>query len=279
MQSITQSAASQRLREAERRLGIALTVKQGRSLVLSGAAEHLVSQASDAERALIEAEAQARWLDKASGTRWRLVVTIFDTFDFIPPFSEELRKLGISLSILHRAPEQVGALLASGLADALVTPAPLAPTGLPRIKLFTDELVAICSPRHPLAQAQSLGAEQIAEVRYLTYNDHPGVGFEYEQFFGPIGTMPGQIERFESLNSLVAMVAAGLGVSILPRYAVQPMVTLGQVLAIPLSNPTSLDWCLVHRSDKIAGLDISDLSELLLAVFRAGVQGEQATLS
>ena len=75
---MTQSAASQRLVQAERRLGVVLTTKNGRSVSLTSAALHLVHAGRHSERLLEAAEAEALWLDHRSAPTLMLAVGVHD---------------------------------------------------------------------------------------------------------------------------------------------------------------------------------------------------------
>ncbi len=263
-QNITQSAASQRLHEAERRLGIALTSKQGRSLTLTEAGQHLVAKAQKAEHILVTAESEALWIARASGRRLRLILTVFDRFDFLPQLVSMLSTQDITLSILRNDVDQAGTLLSDGFADLLLTPAPMAPLGFSSYTLFRDQLVGVCAPDHPLANHHILQPKTFIPERYLTYSDQPGSGFEYEQFFQPAGVMPGRVERIESVAMLTDVVASGHGVSILPALATRADADAGRIVSRPLSESTRLEWSLIYRP----GIDEIITAMKLVDIFR-----------
>ena len=77
--SISPSAASHRLKEAERRLGVGLTVAAGRSLRLTPAALHLAEVAEGARSSLRAAEETARWMASSASPTVRLALDFYDT--------------------------------------------------------------------------------------------------------------------------------------------------------------------------------------------------------
>ncbi len=87
---ITQSAASQRLVQAERRLGVALTAKNGRTVSLTLAALHLIQAGGQSERLLEAAEAEALWLDHSSAPTLRLAVGVHDSLWWLPQVLTDL---------------------------------------------------------------------------------------------------------------------------------------------------------------------------------------------
>ena len=75
---LTQSAATHQVKEAERRLGISLLVRRGRSVALTRAGESLADAAATCAPVLAEAEAKAQELGHGDAPRLRLAVGIQD---------------------------------------------------------------------------------------------------------------------------------------------------------------------------------------------------------
>lgn len=83
---ISASAASHRLKEAERRLGVALTTTEGRSIRLTAAGLHLAEVGEIAQRNLRSAEETARWMNSADRPAVRIALDFYDT----APWFEQL---------------------------------------------------------------------------------------------------------------------------------------------------------------------------------------------
>ena len=83
---ISASAASHRLKEAERRLGVALTTTEGRSIRLTAAGLHLAEVGEIARRNLRSAEETARWMNSADRPAVRIALDFYDT----APWFEQL---------------------------------------------------------------------------------------------------------------------------------------------------------------------------------------------
>src|SRR6056297_1898954 len=77
--NISPSAASHRLAEAERRLGIDLTTASGRSIALTPAGLHLAEVGDAAHRSLRSAEETARWMNSTERAAVRLAIDFYDT--------------------------------------------------------------------------------------------------------------------------------------------------------------------------------------------------------
>ena len=89
---VTPSALSHRIREAERRLGVSLYQKRGRSLrptvavdILANTAERLLSDLTQSERLAVASTEGVRHLI-------RLTVGVYNSFHWLPDFLSEFRK-------------------------------------------------------------------------------------------------------------------------------------------------------------------------------------------
>ncbi len=252
--AITQSAATQRLKEAERRLGFAVTERRGRRLALTPAAERLAAAAVAAEATLDLAEHEALWIAGAAGPSLRLLLGVFDASGWIPPLAARLAAGNppIALEVRRGEPETALARLAAGEADVMVAPfprghPPVLPPGLEHRPLFEDPLVAIMAPDDALASAASVTGAAVKGRDYITYGYVPEQGFEFDTVFRPGAGMPGRILRIESSTAIIDHVAAGRGVSVLSRWLVKDAVAAGRIVARPLEPTPVVRWALVAR--------------------------------
>ena len=129
-----------------------------------------------------------------------------------------------------------------------------------------DSFYFLCLDSHPLASREKLAVVDVI--------DEPVIGFESNSSIRQhldAAIYPRQWLRSRQVNSLSAaagLVAAGLGVTIVPTLALPQFARL-RLRAIPLALPLNeRDICLVRR----AGENPSIAAEAFLAVMRAGVQ-------
>jgi LysR family transcriptional regulator for metE and metH len=243
---ITQSAASQRLREAERRLGFPLTIRNGRTVALTQAAQRLVQAAYASERALDAAEADARWLGSSREPALQLAVDVHDACWWLPSVLAELNEdpHAAGIELVRSVAGDGLTMVLEGRADAVISPnvSAVAPRSH---HLFGDQLVAVVSTTHPLAQRASLTADDFVDADYVTYGTTPQAGFENATFFAPRRVWPKRILRIESISTLIDVVAAGWWTTVLPRWTVPAGPS---IVTIPLDPPPPpISWSLVTR--------------------------------
>ncbi|MEO0492675.1 MAG: LysR family transcriptional regulator [Actinomycetota bacterium] len=210
--NLSPSAASRRLHDAERCVGVALTRTDGRSLELTDAGRYLADAARDADRLLAEAEVAARWLDRGTVDPVRIGLAFHDTIAWaIDPDAPT--------EVLRTTERSWPGAVTDGTLDLVVEVGDVAP-GLERIPLATDRLVAVVAPDDRLAAGPPVDGPDLAEPTYYASSVEPRPGFEFEALFRPSGSSPGNIVRIESAAYALDLVAAGRGVTIQPSIVV-----------------------------------------------------------
>ena len=243
---ITQSAASQRLQQAERRFGFPLTVRVGRRLALTPAAKRLVEAADASERALTAGEVDAQWLSTAGKPALLIAIDVFDYTPWLTPaiveFGDNAETAGIEVV---RAPAgDAHRMLTDRRADVTLQAGPS--TGpLAARQLFDDDLVGVVGDASPLRDRRALAPDDFAGVDYVTYSTMPQAGFEQATFLGPSSAFPQRILRLESVTAIASLIATTTWCSILPNWMVD---TRSGVTTIPLEPaPPPIAWSLVRR--------------------------------
>jgi len=230
--STTQSALSHRLAEAERRLGIKL-FHRGPNRRLSptrdGLAVHQV-----ASRALGDLGRTERHLVRTNEPRIetiRIAVGSYDCYHWFPGFLRRVRDTMATIDLdLVAVGDEPGAALRGGDVDIVIAPG--RPEGALRlVELFDDELVLITDPNHHLCAADVVEAGDLAAETYLTYNSQPTPGFEYDRFFRPALEYPMVVRVVRQTSAITELVAAGVGVAILSRWALEPGLQAGRLSA------------------------------------------------
>ncbi len=229
--NLSQSAASRRLQEAERRLGIKLVVSEGRTVRLTASGRLLAETAIRVNRDVSEAEFAARWLDSGSAAPTIVGVGFFDRIGWMLP-SPDTHPYEL---VRSNGP------LARDASDAHVS-IDVVGNGQPsEHPLGADRLVAIAGVDHPLASMSVAAARELSQHRYLASRPDPRPGFELETVFLPSGHGPETIMRVESFSALLDLVASGVGVSIQPRLAVS-MLTRADIVVVELDRNVEVTW-------------------------------------
>lgn len=229
--NIGQPAVTKRLRALERCFDIDLMVREAGRLRLTGAGERVYAFARLVMDHQVELVGDLRQL-KAGGNRLRLAVTqsigehllpdlLLAFADAYPDYRIDSR-VGYSRTIHTR--------LATGLADlALTEIRPDHPDVLVQ-KWLEDELVLVCSPKHPRGDCELLAVAEIPQLSYVLRERESSMRITLDRALADIGIreLPIAME-VGSTDTIVEMLERGRHVSFLPRFAVAAAISNGQL--------------------------------------------------
>ena len=243
---VSASAASHRLKEAERRLGVALTTTEGRSIRLTAAGLHLAEVGEIAQRNLRSAEETARWMNSADRPAVRIALDFYDT----APWFEQLiglHDLPTDIDFLRVGHEQTAESVAQRVTDlGIVVLAAKTPEGN---VLSADHLVGVVRNDHPAAHRDELQPGDILDATYLTVGDRPTHGFEHHEFFEPAGVRPYRLRKVESLAMALRLIRSFGGITVQPALALRTP-PLDSLSVVRLAGaPIPVRWEIVLRNE------------------------------
>ncbi len=249
--NLTPSAITHRIREAERRLGLTLTMRFGNRLRLTVAGQRLAQSAERTVDEMLRAELDANRIGRGVTSIVRLGMGSYSFFHWLPAFLGYVASVdsGMQIDIDGSASRQPLALLHEGTVDIHLQPGGASGRDVISLPLFTDELVCILAPGHRLAGRDFIRAADLAEETHFTYSAVTQEGFEYDRFLRPEGQYPARLVTVASAHAIVELVSAGLGISILARWAVDPRILNKELVAARLGeNGLQLQWHVVMRN-------------------------------
>jgi LysR family transcriptional regulator, regulator for metE and metH len=274
---VTQSAASHRLREAERRLGVSLSQKVETGLELTAEGERLrrLGEKFLSELFRLEQEIEA----SASDARVlvRLGQATYSRYHWLPAFLDHLEanEAGLSVDLSGRATAHPLASLLDGSVDvSLVFGREPALSKFRSIKLGSDAIVAVLSKNHPLANEPVVNSLNMGDERFFTYPLTAEPGFDWITLLGAPAVPFRRLTPMPTPEAVIDLVRASFGVAIFSKWVVEPELADGTLIARPISEESvSLDWWCVRRA---SDPDDSPSARLASALATWSDQTEQA---
>ncbi|MFJ4186307.1 LysR family transcriptional regulator [Kitasatospora sp. NPDC089509] len=248
------SSVSEQLRTLELSLDVELFGRAPRGMTLTTAGERLLPWS----RRLLDQAEQARREVVAGRARIRLGALDTIAATHVPAVLARLAERRPELDVaLHTDTVRDGLLdrVAAGALEAalvLDTAGPLGdlgfalpPAPLDHLDLEPVPLALVAAPTHPLSAATTLGRADLRGQRLLV--DAPGCCFRLagERLLGTA------LERVRTGGVTVTRACAeqGLGIALLPDFAVQDALTSGTLVRLPL-DPPPLRLRLVWRTGR-----------------------------
>jgi len=262
---LTQSALSHQLRDIESRLGAALFLRVGKRLVLTPAGERLLATARDVLDRLDRTEQDIHQMGKARAGMLRLTTECYTCYHWLPPLLVRYRQRfpQVEVRIDVGATGRPLEMLLAGKLDLAIMSTPVRDRRLVSRPVFDDELVVVAARDHRFAKQTHVRLSDLRDETLYVYPPKEESRV-LQEVLVPSGHVPARVEEVMLTESIAELVKAGLGVSILARWAVQPLVDAGSIVIRPLTaRGLRRQWRAVMLKD-LAGADyIGEFIELL----------------
>jgi DNA-binding transcriptional LysR family regulator len=249
---VTQPTASMQLKEITQSIGMPVYEVVGKRVFLTEAGRELAETA----RAIAgEWEALRQKFDAMRGlTRGRLRVALVNTAQYFMPrllggFCQQHPEIDISLQVLNR--DGVVARLRDNLDDLYIMSMPPADIELEDDVFMPNPLLLVAAASHPLAKKRHLSLEKLATDRFILREPGSGTRMATEQLFDAHSFRPGLRMELGSNEAIRQAVAAGLGVAVLSRHALDIGQAKEEVVALDVQGfPLHSQWHVVSPRGK-----------------------------
>jgi len=239
---MTQPPLSQQIRQLEQEVGTPLFDRTGRGVALNDAGRAFLACAQDilqrAEAAVLTAQRAAR------GEVGELTLGFTESASFSGVVTELIRQYrqqypDVEMTLSQGDSETLVAQLRSGAIDAAFVRPPFAlDGGLAFTQLAQEPLMVALPLGHALARRKRLAPADLARERFILYSRKSGYGLSADIMAAcrQHGLNPLIGQRAPQLSSAVNLVAAGMGVAIVPA-SLRHLRPDGVVY-----RPFALDW-------------------------------------
>jgi DNA-binding transcriptional LysR family regulator len=121
-----------------------------------------------------------------------------------------------------------------------------------KAKVFlNDELIPICSPSHPLAGAKNVPLTELREEHFLMRESNSGTRQFADSCFAIRDFPIHPLWESTSTSALINAVAAGLGISILPKRMLEKQLSRQQISSFTIKDmDLKRHYCLVYHENK-----------------------------
>jgi DNA-binding transcriptional LysR family regulator len=270
--NLSQTALSHRMRKFEQDLGVALLTRTTRHVSLTAAGQELLPKARRVMEELTDSLVQLR----AHGTARpeTLAIGCLPTIatHYLPRI---LREFGashpsVSVRVYDNSALEIASLVQAGTAEFGLTIVSTNLRGLDIKPLLREPFVLLCPADHPFAKLKSITWSLLAGTPLIRVSPQTG---NRRLIDDALGRRRESLDwRFEvqHVATAVSMVLAGIGLTVVPRLAIDPAATPG-LAEVPLRHPqiTRTIGVLSRRNQPL-----SASGSALLAIIRRALKAQ-----
>ena len=236
--SITQSALSRRLQKLEVVVGARLLDRTSRRVGLTAVGEAFLPSARRVIRHMERAMTDIQDFVNLRGGTVSIASTRTVASTVLPPAIERYsaEHPGMKVRVLDGIGPGTSRFVLNGEAEFGVVLADNEPAELDVVPVLEDPYVLACHEDHPLADNEVVTWSELSSHRFVRMA--PGTGNErvLRRELEARGLLPDWVLEAQHLTSLMAFIERGLGVSAVPRIAVDAFRS-AQIAVRPLVDP------------------------------------------
>jgi DNA-binding transcriptional LysR family regulator len=248
---VSQPAISKMVRSLEEEIGVPLLVRARRRVTLTEAGQVVFDRAQGVLDAVRAIEEEVGELSAMRRGRLRVGLPPMVGMAFFPLVLAEFRRLhpGVTLELREQGARHIEALVRKGELDVGATVLPTDEATLATLPFVEDELWAVLHRDHPLAARSQLALSELEGHPFILHSPEFALHAHILDACRQCGFAPTVVSESSQWNFIVAMVAADVGVALLPGTICR---RLGprQVATVRITDPT-IPWnlALVWRRD------------------------------
>lgn len=253
MNGISQSAASQMLKQLEKSIGMKVLDSSKRPVVLTDAGRLYLELCRDVLRRYEDFRNSLDALRETTAGTIRVAaiysIGVSEMSELEREFST--RHPDASLEVEYLRPERVYEAVESDRADLGLVSYPEPSRDIKVIPWREEEMVVALSPFHPLASRTEIQPDDLNGVSFVGFDEELPIRRHIDRYLDSRGVSVHVTLHFDNLQSLKEAVVETRGVSILPGRLLLKELSLGRLVAVPLAGPRLFrPLGIVHRRRK-----------------------------
>jgi DNA-binding transcriptional LysR family regulator len=217
---LSQPALSQQIRSLEGEMEVPLLFRNRRRVELTAAGASFLPEARRLLASLDAAVATARRVHEGRSGRLRVGFVGSALLSIVPDVVQRFRaaRPDVELDLRERSTVDQVAALRAGDIDIGLAPLPIDDHGLETTVLVREPAVAVLPAGHELARLRRIGLRRLAAEPFVLFPRDQAPGF-HDRLIGGVaqhGAAPRVVQHATEMQTIVGLVAAGIGVSLVP---------------------------------------------------------------
>ncbi|MGB9179031.1 MAG: LysR family transcriptional regulator [Pyrinomonadaceae bacterium] len=237
--NLTQSAVSHQIKALESELGEPLFIRAKRGVKLTQAGAVALEYT---ERILDDAQTMQEQISGRAHSPVGRVRVAAATQAFVHLFANLFESFmrehaGVELTFRTTAStDQTVTDILNGAVDVGFASLPIYSPALKVTELFEDEIVLVVGHAHKLAQSETATVKEIERERLILFERGASIRRATENFFEQVGIRPALALESNDTYFIKLMVEHGLGISLLPSWAIRDEVSAGKLAQLSIEG-------------------------------------------
>lgn len=249
---ITQSAASQRVGQLEKRLGVTLLDRSVRPLSLTAAGELFLREVREILDRYDRLEHRLAALESQLSGEVSVIAIYSAGIDLLNEARSvfEARHPRVHVNVAYAHHERIYESVRGGRADLGILSFPDRSRDLTVVPLRDEEMVVVTRGGHALARhygAGPIGAADLEDVAMAAFEPALPVARHIRRYFKDQGVSPRIASTFDNVDTIKSAVEVTDHVALLPRRTVLREVAAGTLAAIDLHPPLARPMGIIRR--------------------------------
>ncbi|HEY3364461.1 MAG TPA: LysR family transcriptional regulator [Symbiobacteriaceae bacterium] len=253
---LTQPSVTARIQALEKELGQLLFERKPRGVRLTDAGRVLLPHA---ERVLLDmrkARQAVTDLESATGGTLTVGAALTTSTYTLPELLARFKAAypAVEVAVRTGRSQQIQQLVLEDTVQLGLVHSPVAGhADIETVPLYTEPIVLVMHPGHPLASRSEVNAEQIATEPFITSDKASGYWGLVEQFWAGAGFVPRVTMELDSIEATKRMVMCGLGLAMLPLSTVEGELKTSHLISVPIAGASHLNrlTLLIFRRGKV----------------------------
>jgi DNA-binding transcriptional LysR family regulator len=236
---LTQSAVSHQIKALETELGEPLFIRAKGGVRLSDAGKAALRHAESILDSVDVLRSHVVGKERSPTGRVRAAAaTQAFVHLFVPLFESFMRSHpGVEVSFRTTvSTDQTLVDLMNGAADVGFASVPVYSPTLQATELFEDELLVVVGHAHPLASRSQVTVDEIRAERLILFERGASIRRATDDFFNKVGITPELALESNDTYFIKLMVERGIGISLLPAWAVRDEVAWGWLARLAIEG-------------------------------------------
>jgi LysR family transcriptional regulator, benzoate and cis,cis-muconate-responsive activator of ben and cat genes len=251
---LSQPALSAQIKALEAHLGVLLLERNRRTVKLTAAGKVFLDDAEPLLQQIQEMELRVARIASGDLGHLRIGFVASATLELVPAITLAFRKRypGVSLELKNMPTVQQLDALRAGSLDAGFVRMPLIAQDLSLDVVHREPFAIVLSRTHPLARKKDLAVKDLAREPFIAYGRRWAPDFydHWTSICRRAGFLPTVLQETAEMATALALVAAGLGVAILPEGMTRRSGRVFRVKSLPREKVYSEIGIMTRRDMK-----------------------------